>query len=80
MCDRYICHLLLAQPQLGTWPATQACALTGNQLCDLLVYGMMLQLTEPHWPGRIWKVLVYTGWGKSRFTVVCMENSTVINR
>ena len=22
----------------------------------------------------------YTGWGKSRFTVVCMENSTIINK
>ena len=22
---------------LGTWPATQACARTGNQTCDLLV-------------------------------------------
>ena len=25
-------------PQLGTWPTTQACALTGNQTCDLLVH------------------------------------------
>ena len=29
--------LPLAQPQLGTWPATEACALTGNQTSDLLV-------------------------------------------
>ena len=29
-CTRYINWLLLAQPQLGTWTATQACALTGN--------------------------------------------------
>ena len=29
--------LHLAHPHLGTWPATQACALTGNQTCDSLV-------------------------------------------
>ena len=23
-------------PKLGTWPETQACALTGNRTCDLL--------------------------------------------
>ena len=28
----------LACPQLGTWPATQACALNGNRTCDLLVH------------------------------------------
>ena len=27
----------LMRPQLGTWPVTQACALTGNQTCDPLV-------------------------------------------
>ena len=30
--------LLLAQPQLGTWPATQACAQTGNRTGDPLVH------------------------------------------
>ena len=29
--------LPLARPLLGTWPATQACALTGNRTHDLLV-------------------------------------------
>ena len=28
--------LPLAHPPLGTWPATQACALTGNQFSDPL--------------------------------------------
>ena len=37
MWERYINRLPLAQPQLGTWPATQACALTGNRTGDLLV-------------------------------------------
>ena len=27
-------------PLLGTWPATQACALTGNQTCDLWFTGL----------------------------------------
>ena len=30
--------LLLPHPLLGTWPATQACALTGNRTEDLLVH------------------------------------------
>ena len=29
-------RLPLAHPLLGTWPATQACALTGNQTGNLL--------------------------------------------
>ena len=37
MCERYIDRLPLARPQLGTWPATQACVLTGNQSGDPLV-------------------------------------------
>ena len=37
MCERYIDWLSLARPQLGTWPTTQACALTGNQTSDLLL-------------------------------------------
>lgn len=38
-------------PQLGTEPIIEVCALTGSGTCDLLVYGMVLQPTEPHWPG-----------------------------
>ena len=34
--------LLLMLPQLGTWPATQACAPTGNQTGDLLVRRLAL--------------------------------------
>ena len=37
VCERYIDRLLLVHPQLGTWPATQACVLTGNQTSDLFV-------------------------------------------
>ena len=38
MCERHIDRLPLARPQMGTWPATQACALTGNRTSDLLVH------------------------------------------
>ena len=31
-------QLPLTHPVLGTWPATQACALTGNPTCDPLVH------------------------------------------
>ena len=33
---------LLHTPQLGTGPATQACALTGNRTSDLLLCGTVL--------------------------------------
>ena len=38
MCKRYMDWLPLVRPLLGTWPATQACALTGNQTGDPLVH------------------------------------------
>ena len=34
--------LPLAHPLLGTWPASQACALTGNQTGDPLFHRSML--------------------------------------
>ena len=39
MCDRYVDQLPLACPPLGTWPTSQACALTGNQTNNLLFAG-----------------------------------------
>ena len=42
MCERYIYQLPLARPLLGTWPTTQACALTRNQTGDLLVCSLAL--------------------------------------
>ena len=41
VCERNIDQLTPTQPQLGTWPTTQACALTGNQTSDLSVCRMM---------------------------------------
>ena len=40
--ERYINHLPLSHPQLGTWPTTQACALTGNQTGNLSVQRLAL--------------------------------------
>ena len=36
--------LPLVHPPLGTWPATQACALTGNRTSDPLVHQPALNL------------------------------------
>ena len=36
--------LPLTSSQLGTWPAMQACALTGNQTSDPLVHRPVLNL------------------------------------
>ena len=41
--ERNISRLLtLVRPLLGTWPATQACALTGNRTSDPLVSSLAL--------------------------------------
>ena len=43
----------LTWPQLGTWPATQACALTGNQTDDLLVHRPMFNPLSYNSQGRM---------------------------
>ena len=56
MCERNISVWLpLAHPLLGTWPETQAWALTGNQTNKLLVYRLMLNPlshTSQGWTAR----------------------------
>ena len=42
MCKRYIDHLPLAHPKLGTQTATHPGALTGNQIRDPLVHSLAL--------------------------------------
>ena len=44
--------LPLTLPLLGTWPTTQAYALTGNQTRDPLVYRLVLNPLESHRPGQ----------------------------
>ena len=41
MCERNINWLFLTCPQPGTWPATQACALTRNWISKLPLCGTM---------------------------------------
>ena len=48
--------LPLARPQLGTCPATQACALTGNQTSDLSVRGPALNPLSHTSQGKILSV------------------------
>ena len=42
MFEKYINQLALTHPQLGTWPKTQACALTENLTADLSVHRLAL--------------------------------------
>ena len=42
MCEGYIHQLPPASLQLGTWPTTQACALTGDRTGDLSVLRLAL--------------------------------------
>ena len=48
--EKHLICCLSHMPWPGTEPTTPACALTGNQTCDLLVYGTVLQPTELHRP------------------------------
>ena len=41
----------IACPQLGTWSTTQACALTGNQISNLLVHRPKLNSRRAHLVG-----------------------------
>ena len=52
LCERYIHLLPLSCPQVGTWPATQACALTRNQTVNLWVRRPMLSPLSPTSQGR----------------------------
>ena len=47
---KHPCGCLL-HPLLGTWPATQACALTGNQTSNIYGSQAHTQFTELHRPG-----------------------------
>ena len=51
MCERYISWLLLACPQQGTRPTTQACVRTGTEPVTLGLAGWH-SITEPHQPGQ----------------------------
>ena len=44
----------LSRAPLGTWPATQACALIGNRASTSKTFGLQAgtQSTEPHQPGQ----------------------------
>ena len=52
VCEKtsIINQLSLTRPQQGTWPTTQAHALSGNQTGNLSSQAEA-QPTEPHWPG-----------------------------
>ena len=42
ICEKNKDWLPLPGPQLGTWPATQACTLTGNRTSDISVCRLVL--------------------------------------
>ena len=56
MCERNSDRLSLSHPQLGIWPTTQACALTGNQTGNLSVC-RLAQSSEPHQPRQYSDIL-----------------------
>ena len=57
MSERNIDQLPLTRPQLGTWPATQACALTGDGTSDLWVGRLALNPLSHTRQGLVWNIL-----------------------
>ena len=53
MCEKNINWLLLTCPQLGIWPTTQTCALTGNWTSDLWVCRLALSPLSHTRQGKI---------------------------
>ncbi|KAF6104435.1 hypothetical protein HJG60_011365 [Phyllostomus discolor] len=55
MCERNFDGLPLACPHLGAWPATQACALTGNRTSNRQPFCSQAstQSTGPHQSGQM---------------------------
>ena len=45
--DKRQCVVASHMPPLGTWPTTQACALTGNRTSDSLVHRQELNAHQP---------------------------------
>ena len=56
--DKHPISCLICTPA-GDRICSLGMSLTGNWPCDLLVYGMMLQPTEPHWPGVLFLFLFF---------------------
>ena len=64
MHGRYIDQLPPTCPQLGTWPATKACALTGNQTSKRLVHRLALRPLSHTSQGH--GVLLWVLWSSER--------------
>ena len=66
--------LPLARPLLGSWPATQACVLTGNRTRDPLLCRLGTQSTQPHQQG------LRSSTSKTRFISGHFKNKIFLNR
>ena len=62
MCKRHNNWLPPAIPLLGTWPETQACALTGNWSDNPLVHSLALNLLSHTSQGLLWTNLKSIAW------------------
>ena len=60
--------LHLVCPPLGTWPATQACALTGNQTGNPLVRRLVLKPLSCTSQGKMW--FLYLDYSASAFPIL----------
>ena len=58
-CERHMDWWPLTSPQLGTWPATQACALARDQTSDLSVCRLALSPLNHTSQGKILCTYIY---------------------
>ena len=61
MCEREVDLLPLTCPELGTWPETQACALTGNPTRDPLLLRLALNPLSHTSQGWSFDLFFYLG-------------------
>ena len=52
--EKHQCVVASYMPPMGTWPATQACALTGNQTCNPLLHRPILNPLSYNSQGKNW--------------------------
>ena len=60
---KYQLPLPVMRPLLGTWPATQACALIGNWTCNPLVLRLVLNPLNQTSQGSLVDSCLYPDWG-----------------
>ena len=71
--------LPLMRPPLGTWPATQACALTGNRTCNPLVCRLALHPLSHTSGGQVYRISNSDRYCRIAFLAIVLPHSAISN-